>query len=159
MLFFEETIALRTNKTLLRSQIWNALWQKVEQPELFTPNIIKHQSEIIKNDKNNNKIIRRELDFGTHKIYDLISYEQESWINFEIIPNDDLHASGALKILIISDNNNNNSYSLKFVYNLKGTHHSAKDDVNYIEYLKSAYRQADLDCIKVVRSLVLNERK
>ena len=35
MLFFEETIALRTNKVITISQIWNSLWQKVEQPKLF----------------------------------------------------------------------------------------------------------------------------
>ena len=153
MLFFEETIALRTNKVITISQIWNSLWQKVEQPELFTPTIIKHQNQNIENEKT----IRRELDFGSHKIYDLITFEFQKWINFEIIPNNDLHASGSLKILIIANNENPNSYSLKFVYNLKGTHQSANDDANYIEYLKSAYHQADLDCVKVIRNLVLNK--
>lgn len=153
MLSFEETIALRTNKVITISQIWNALWQKVEQPELFTPTIIKHQNKTIES----KKTIRRELDFGSHKIYDLITYKFQEWINFEIIPNNNLHASGALKIMIITDDKNPNSYSLKFVYNLKGTHQSANDDANYVEYLKSAYHQADLDCVKVVRNLVLNK--
>lgn len=156
MLFFEETIALRTNKVITISQIWKALWQKVEQPELFTPTITNHKNKIVENE-NKQQFIHRELDFGTHKIYDLISYEVENWINFEIVPNNNLHASGSLKILIITNDKNPNSYSLKFVYNLKGTHQTANDDANYIEYLKSAYHQADLDCVKTIRNLVLNK--
>ena len=108
MLFFEETIALRTNKVITISQIWNSLWQKVEQPKLFTPTIIKHQNQNIEDEKT----IRRELDFGSHKIYDLITFEFQKWINFEIIPNNDLHASGSLKILIIANNPNSLGYVL-----------------------------------------------
>lgn len=126
---------------LNRRQVWEGLLQRVYHPLPFLPGLESctlHQGD--------EKYLRRELDFGTARIRDRVTMAVEEWVLFEIEPGEQ-HPGGSLTIRI--EEPAPEQLCLRFIYATA----VAAEDQAYIEYIKSAYQQSDIDCVQIIRTL------
>ena len=141
-MIFKETLAL--NAKAARTAVWRALWERVENPARFLAAL---ESFAIVEQKAD--AIYRRLHFsGGVVVRDIVRWENEKWLSFDVIPSGE-HISGNLKIEIEGDENS--GFSLTFTY--ETTDHSA-EDAHLAEYVKSAYHHANLDHIAHLESLL-----
>ena len=130
---------------LSRDQLWQGLRQRIENPVPFLPGlesctILERQaSELL-----------RELDFGPATIQDRVTLRESHWVRFDIIPSA-AHAGGSLTITI--EEPEPGFLFLRFAYQTTLASNSDSEDRAYIEYVKSAYHQSDVDCVRLIRTL------
>ena len=72
------------------------------------------------------------------------------WVRFEILPGEQ-HAGGSLTITI--EEPQPDYLFLRFAYATTFAANPDSEDRAYIEYIKSAYHQSDLDCVRIIRTL------
>ena len=93
----------------------------------------------------------RELDFGPATIQDRVTLVETHWVRFDIIPSE-AHAGGSLTITI--EEPEPGFLFLRFAYRTTLASNPNSEDRAYIEYVKSAYHQSDVDCVRLIRTLV-----
>lgn len=129
---------------LSREQLWQGLWQRVENPMLFLPGL--ESCEILERQESS---LLRLLDFGAARIRDRVSFEVEEWLRFDIEAGAS-HAGGALTIRV--EEPQPLALFLRFTYETSLQEES--EDGRYAEYVKSAYRESDLETVRVIRLLL-----
>lgn len=133
---------------LTRAQIWRGLWARVENPLPFLPGLetfrVLHRDALS---------VDRELSFGQAVIHDRATFESEQWVRFEVAANAE-HPGGSLTISI--EEPAIGSFFLRFAYE---TSLSDEGDEarNYAEYVKSAYRESDIDMVRIIRAMCDSE--
>lgn len=130
---------------LTRRQLWVGLLQRVDNPLLFLPGlqgftIFERQYDSA----------RRELDFGASRIRDQVTLVEEQSVRFDIEPGD-LHAGGSLTIRI--EEPAADHLFLRFTYVTGFAAQPGSEEAAYAEYVKSAYHQSDIDCVRIIRTL------
>jgi len=128
-----------------RQQLWQGLLHRVENPIPFLPGleaftILERQADAL----------LRELDFGPAVIQDRITLVDLHSVRFEIVPSE-THAGGALTIVI--EEPEPGFLFLRFIYETTLASNPNSEDRAYIEYVKSAYHQSDIDCVRIIRTL------
>jgi hypothetical protein len=132
-------------KPLNRDQLWQGLMHRIENPLPFLPGlesctILERQaSELL-----------RELDFGPAMIRDRVTLAELYWVRFEIQPSA-AHPGGSLTITI--EEPEPGFLFLRFAYRTTLANDPNSEDRAYIEYVKSAYHQSDIDCVRIIRTL------
>lgn len=132
-------------ETLTRDQVWRGLQHRIEDATPFLPGlerctiVARHADHLL-----------RELDFGAAVIRDRVTYADNHWVRFEILPSEK-HAGGSLTITI--EEPEPHSLFLRFAYATTFAATASAEDRAYMEYIKSAYQQSDLDCVRVIRTL------
>ena len=130
---------------LTRQQLWQGLMHRVEDATPFLPGlerctILSRQgSELL-----------RELDFGAVVIQDKVSFVVEAWVRFDILPGPN-HAGGSLTITL--EEPQQESLFLRFAYTTNLAEGSPSEDDAYVEYVKQAYHQSDIDTVQIIRTL------
>lgn len=130
---------------LHRDQIWQGLLYRVENPLPFLPGlesctILERQAETL----------LRELDFGPAMIRDRVTIIAPHSVRFEIEPSES-HPGGSLQIAI--EEPEPAFLFLRFTYETTLANSPNSEDRAYIEYVKSAYHQSDVDCVRIIRTL------
>ena len=130
---------------LNRDQLWQGLMHRVENPLPFLPGlesctILERQADEL----------LRELDFGPAMIRDRVTFAELSWVRFEIQPSA-AHPGGSLTITI--EEPEPGFLFLRFAYRTTLAADPNSEDRAYIEYVKSAYHQSDIDCVRIIRTL------
>jgi len=130
---------------LTRDQLWQGLLHRVENPEPFLPGlegctILERQADTL----------LRELDFGPATIQDRVTLADAHWVRFDIIPSE-THAGGSLTITI--EEPEGGFLFLRFAYQTTLATSPNSEERAYIEYVKSAYHQSDIDCVRIIRTL------
>jgi len=146
---FEHLIAVNDpdNPLLTRQQVWRGLLQRMENPLPFLPGLEacaileRHADHLV-----------RELDFGAVRIRDRVTWAEAHWVRFAIEPGAE-HAGGSLTITI--EEPEAGSLFLRFAY---VTHGAGSEDEAYGETIKAAYCQSDIDCLRTIRALAVNEK-
>jgi hypothetical protein len=128
---------------LNREQLWQGLWQRVEQPEIFLPGLASCQFL----ERGEDAILRR-LDFGAARIHDRVTFATQEWLQFEIEAGDD-HAGGVLRITLEEPA----PLALCLRFNYQTTLSQEGENARYAEYVKSAYVESDLETVRVIRLL------
>ena len=131
--------------TLNRAQIWAGLRYRIQDPTPFLPGLehCLHLGE-------EGGALLRELNFGSVKIQDRVTFAEEQWVRFDILPSA-THAGGSLTITIEAPEPEH--LFLRFAYQTTFASQSGGEDEAYIEYVKAAYHQSDLDCVRILRTL------
>lgn len=129
---------------LSREQLWQGLWQRVENPMLFLPGL--ESCEILERQESS---LLRVLDFGAARIRDRVSFSAQQWLRFDIEAGAS-HAGGALTIRV--EEPQPLALFLRFTYETSLQEES--EDGRYAEYVKSAYRESDLETVRVIRLLL-----
>lgn len=135
-------------EVLSREQIWSGLLHRVEDAVPFLPGL--EQCTIVERHAD---YLLRELDFGAAVIHDRVTLADRHWVRFEILPSEQ-HAGGSLTITI--EEPEPYALFLRFAYTTTLANSPNTEDRAYIEYVKSAYHQSDVDCVKLIRTLTAN---
>lgn len=135
-------------ETLTRAQVWAGLLHRVEDARPFLPGL--ERCTVIERHAD---YLLRELDFGAATIRDRVTLAHEHWVRFEIEPGAE-HAGGSLHITI--EEPEAGVLFLRFAYSTSFANHPHSEDRAYIDYIKSAYQQSDLDCVRLIRDLASN---
>lgn len=152
-MFFEHFVQINdpTNPDvplLSRAEVWSGLWQRVEHPQLFLPGLTACAILAREGD-----CISRRLEFGNALIFDRVFHSEGEWLRFDVEAGEE-HAGGVLVITL--EEPEPGCLSLSFVY--QTTLELSGADAEYAEYVKSAYRDSDLETVRVIRSLVDGSR-
>lgn len=131
--------------SLTRDDLWRGLLHRVEDAVPFLPGL-----EACRIVERHSDHLLRELDFGAALIRDRVTLLAEQWVRFEILPSEQ-HAGGALTISI--EEPEAGQLFLRFAYATSLGQGNDPDELAYIEYIKSAYHQSDVDCVRVIRTL------
>ena len=92
----------------------------------------------------------RELDFGPAVIQDRVTLVEQQWVRFEILPSP-AHAGGSLTIAI--EEPEPECLFLRFTYQTTLAENGNPEERAYGEYVKSAYHQSDVECVRIIRTL------
>ena len=130
---------------LTRQQLWQGLLHRVENPLPFLPGL--EACTILERQANE---LLRELDFGPAVIQDRVTLAAAQWVRFAIVPSD-AHAGGSLTITI--EEPEPGFLFLRFAYQTTLASNPNSEERAYIEYVKSAYHQSDVDCVRIIRTL------
>lgn len=130
---------------LSRQQVWRGLLHRVEDPVPFLPGL---ESCIII--ERHADALLRQLDFGPTVIHDRVTLAEAHWVRFEIQPSP-AHSGGSLTITI--EEPEPAFLFLRFAYRTTLASRPDSEDHAYIEYVKSAYHQSDVDCVRLIRTL------
>lgn len=128
---------------LTRAQLWAGLLCRVEDPEPFLPGL--ESCEILQRGDN---WVERLLDFGPAAIRDRVTLTPLESVHFDIQPGA-AHAGGSLTITI--EARSELALFLRFTYN--NPLNAAAEDVQYTDYVKSAYQQSDIDTVRLIREM------
>lgn len=138
-------------ESLSRKQVWKGLMYRVEDPLLFLPGL--ESCTILERQASG---VKRELNFGAALIQDQVTYEEDAWVRFDI-PTAESHAGGSLTISI--EEPAEGHLFLRFAYHTTLAEAKFSEDAGYVEYVKSAYHESDVDTVRVIRTLAAGGRR
>lgn len=130
---------------LNRHQLWQGLIHRIENPLPFLPGL--EACTIL---QRQGLELRRELDFGPAVIEDRVTLAEMDWVRFDIQPSE-AHPGGSLTITI--EEPEPDFLFLRFAYQTTLANNPNSEDRAYIDYVKSAYHQSDIDCVRIIRTL------
>lgn len=130
---------------LSREQLWQGLLQRVEDAVPFLQGL--ERCTVVERHPDH---LLRELDFGAAVIHDRVTMAAGHWVRFEIVPCEQ-HAGGSLTISI--EEPEPAALFLRFAYASTFASNPNSEDRGYVEYVKSAYHQSDVDCVRIIRTL------
>jgi len=132
-------------EALNRDQLWQGLLYRVENPVPFLPGL--ESCAILERQANE---LLRELDFGPAVIRDRVTINEAHSVRF-VIEACEVHPGGSLHIAI--EEPEASFLFLRFTYETTLANSPNSEDKAYIEYVKSAYHQSDVDCVRIIRTL------
>ena len=130
---------------LTRLELWQGMLHRVENPIPFLPGL--EGCTIL--ERSGNELLR-ELDFGPAVIQDRVTLNELHSVSFTIVPSE-AHAGGRLTITI--EEPEPSFLFLRFAYETTLASNPNSEERTYIEYVKSAYHQSDIDCVRIIRTL------
>lgn len=136
---------------LSRQQVWDGLMYRVDEPTVFLPGldrcvILSRSAERIE----------RELHFGQACIRDTVTFALHEWVCFESAANAE-HAGGKLTISLGQPEAGR--LFLRFTYETTLPDGIAPGEfVQVSEFVKSAYRESDVDTVRIIRMIAANGR-
>lgn len=128
---------------LTREQLWLGLVARAERPQYF----LVGMDECLIAERTANTL-RRHMRFGATHLHDLVTYEPPVQVRFDVEPT--LGVTGARLIIRIEEPQPGELF-LRFAYTLQTTSDDAVGDLD--EYRKSAYRNSDIDTVRMIRQL------
>jgi hypothetical protein len=133
-------------QVITREQLWRGLVLRAESPRLFIP----HLDECTITERGDAEITRK-LRFGELTVIDTVSFEHMQHVHYDVqaqneIPQSSLHMS--------IEEPQPHSLFVRFAY--ADGHTQAEDSANemFDEYRRSAYKEADIDTVRVIREMV-----
>lgn len=135
---------------LTRQQLWDGLQHRIDNPLPFLPGL--ESCTIVERTADH---LLRDLDFGPATIRDKVTQADGEWVCFEILPNQE-HAGGSLTIRI--EEPEPGYLFLRFTYTTTFAGDPNSEERGYVEYIKSAYHQSDVDCVRIIRTLAAGGR-
>lgn len=132
-------------ESLDRKQLWQGLLHRVENPIPFLPGL--EACTILERGEHS---LLRELDFGPAVIHDRVTLADMTGVRFDIQPSE-AHPGGSLNISI--EEPEPGFLFLRFAYQTTLASDPNSEERAYIEYVKSAYHQSDVDCVRLIRML------
>ncbi len=128
---------------LTREQLWLGLVARAERPQYFL--IGMDECRIV---ERSGDTLRREMRFGAALVRDRVTYTPQVQVSFDVEPS--VEVTGARLIIRIEEPRPGELF-LRFAYTLQTTSDDAVSELD--EYRKSAYRDADIDTVRLIRQL------
>ena len=135
---------------LTREQLWRGLVLRADSPKLFVP----HLDECTI-DQRESGSFRRSLRYGELVIVDRVLLTPLQQVRYEIEEQGEIAASS---LTMSIETPGEHQLYVRFKYD--DGHDAATDEANkmYDEFRKSAYQEADIDTIRVLRELAAEGR-
>ncbi len=131
---------------MARDELWRGLMFRAEDATHFLPGL--DTCIILERDEQR---IERRLDFGQTAIRDSVTWQHGQWMRFTVACTD-THAGGTLTITI--EEPEFNRLFLRFAYETTLGETPGDEDAAYAEFVKSAYRESDIETVRVIRALL-----
>ena len=128
---------------LTPEQVWQGLLLRVEQPQLFVAGL--DDCTILTRDGDT---LERELNYGAAKVRDRVTLTPSERVRYEIAATD-AHVGGTLTMTIEAPDEM--QLFLRFEYSTTLPEPTGSDDRRTLEIVKSAYREADIDTVRLIR--------
>ncbi|WP_426209573.1 SRPBCC family protein [Massilia sp. TWP1-3-3] len=137
-------------ETITRDQLWRGLVLRADSPKLFVP----HLDECTIDERESGSF-RRVLRYGELRIADRVILTPLEQVRYEIDEQGDISASS---LTMTIEAPGEHTLYVRFKYD--DGHDAALDAANamYDEFRKSAYQEADIDTIRVLRELAAEGR-
>ncbi|MFL6672026.1 MAG: SRPBCC family protein [Massilia sp.] len=136
--------------TITREQLWRGLVMRAESPKMFVP----HLDECAIGERSSGTFTRR-LRYGELVVEDRVVLTPLQEVRYEVPAQGEISAS-SLTMTIEAP-----SEGMLFVrFRYDDGHDAATDEANamYDEFKKSAYQEADIDTIRILRQLAAEGR-
>jgi Domain of unknown function (DUF1857) len=131
--------------TITREQLWRGLVLRAEDPKLFVP----HLDECTIGDRESGSFARR-LRYGELVIDDVVHLTPLQEVRYEVPAQGDIAAS---RLTMTIEAPTEGVLWVRFLYDDGNPWASDEMGKMYEDFKKSAYQEADLDTIKLVRQL------
>lgn len=131
---------------LTREQLWQGLMFRAEDATHFLPGL----DTCVILERGDGRLQRR-LDFGRAAIEDTVTWRHLEWMCFTVARTGE-HAGGTLTIAI--EEPEESHIFLRFAYETTLGETSGDEDAAYAEFVKSAYRESDIETVRVIRALL-----
>ena len=130
---------------MTREQLWRGLVLRADSPKLFVP----HLDECTI-DQREAGSFRRRLRYGTLEVVDRVILTPLQQVRYEVAEQGEISASS---LTMTIEAPSEHVLFVRFKYD--DGHDAAADEANamYDEFKKSAYQEADIDTIRIVREL------
>ncbi len=136
---------------LSRAQLWRGLVMRAEEPTLFVFGLDSFRILETRADS-----LVRELDFGTVIVRDRVEFLQGRQVRYAT-EEQPLMAAASLTMTI--EEPQPDRYYLRFEYDDGRAQGDASSEAFYSEFRQSAYVEADIDTVKVIRRLAAEGRR
>lgn len=134
---------------LSREQLWGGLVLRAENPLLFV--LALDAFEIVARGENT---LARELHFGKLTLRDRVIFEAMTWVRYEIEAARD---SPAATLVMTIEEPEPNQLFVRFDYETLQHEAAAPLAAFYSRFAKQAYVEADIDTIRTIRRLALEQ--
>jgi hypothetical protein len=130
---------------ITREQLWRGLVLRAESPKLF----MDYLDDCTITDRNDAGLSRT-LRFGDLTVKDKVSFEHQQHVHYDVAAQNDISHS-TLRMTI--EEPQTHSLFVRFAY--EDNHTAAQDTENemFDEYRRSAYKEADIDTVRVIREM------
>jgi len=129
--------------TLTRDQLWRGLVLRAEAPKLFVPWL----DECTLTSREENSVMRV-LRYNDLHIHDTVTFVPQQSVHYIVPAQGDIPDSS---LIVSIEEPQPDSLFVRFVY--EGGKVEDDMDAFYNEFRRSAYKEADIDTIKVIRQL------
>jgi hypothetical protein len=131
---------------MTRDQLWEGLVLRAEQPQLFVLGldgctILAHEANTME----------RELHYGQATVRDRVTFTLNESVRYDILPTAE-HVGGSLTMTI--EEPEEAQLFLRFEYRTTLPAAENEDDRQTSEIVKSAYRESDIDTVRLIRQYV-----
>ncbi len=146
---FEHLIEINSESLMVedlsRQQLWQGLVMRAEQPELTVIGL--DECRILERFADS---LHRELRFGSFRIRDRVRFVPMSYVIYEVAPTEQTPAS-TLSMAI--EEPAPGHLFVRFTYASQLSPGAAAPDAFYLDHVRQAYTQADIDTIATIRRL------
>ncbi|OAJ61516.1 hypothetical protein A6V36_24405 [Paraburkholderia ginsengiterrae] len=138
-------------EAMTRDELWEGLVLRAEQPQLF---VIGLDSCTILSREGN--VLERELHYGQATVRDRVTLEASQSVRYDIMPTAD-HVGGSLTMTI--EQPDELQLFLRFQYATTLPESTDPDAHQTQEIVKSAYRENDIDTVRLIRQYVQTKQE
>lgn len=132
---------------LTRDQLWRGLVMRAEAPQLFMP----HLDECSLSDKTVDSV-KRVLRYGELRIHDTVTYLPQIRVHYQVPAQGEIPTSGMSMTI---EEPENEALFVRFEYDDGLPEEPGSEDAFYNQFRRSAYEEADIDTIRIIRDLVV----
>ena len=136
---------------LTREQLWEGLVLRAEQPQLF---VIGLDSCTILS--RTDLTLERELHYGSAPVRDRVTLTPNESVRYDILPTQ-AYVGGSLTMTI--EQPNASQLFLRFQYETTLPTADTEDARQTTEIVKSAYRESDIDTVRLIRQYASNPKE
>jgi hypothetical protein len=137
--------------SMTRDQLWEGLVLRAEQPQLFVMGL--DSCTILSHEGN---VLERELHYGKATVRDRVTLEESRSVRYDILPTAD-YVGGSLTMTI--EQPDELQLFLRFEYATTLPVSTDQDAVQTQEIVKSAYRENDIDTVRLIRQYVQTKQE
>lgn len=137
-------------ETLTPEQVWAGLLLRAEQPQLFVTGL--ESCTILSRDGDT---FERELSYGPASVRDRVTLVRGESVRYDIVATEN-YVGGSLTMTI--EQPDPAQLFVRFKYETTLQANEGGDDKRTLEIVKSAYREADIDTVKLIREFALTGR-
>jgi hypothetical protein len=135
-------------ETLTREQLWDGLVLRAEQPQLFVLGL--DRCTIL---SQTDRTLERELHYGHATVRDHVTLTPNESVRYDILATE-THVGGSLTMTI--EQPDDVQLFLRFRYETTLPVTDTEDGRQTSEIVKSAYREADIDTVRLIRHYARN---
>jgi hypothetical protein len=130
---------------LSREQLWRGLVLRAEAPQMFMPWL--DSCKLIERSAN---LLSRELQYGTLTVRDTVTFVPQESVHYAVPAQKDIAQSS---LVMTIEEPEPEVFFVRFEYD-DGTGESRNDEEEmYNDFRRSAYKEADIDTIRIIRQL------